>query len=149
MEGIDIQGIVRTAVREFLADLRFQVEPAYKAELQEERRPEHLAEKAEISSAVRVELQRLGVVKAGVLSRGIEADVQRTEDGALVVVEEPGKVTPIRVYLRQFVEQNPEFLQKNVESLECEARLRANAAMVARMAEDIVRVASQPGRGLI
>ena len=38
MEGIDIQGIVRQAVQEFVNNEQAKTEPAHKAELQEERK---------------------------------------------------------------------------------------------------------------
>ena len=81
MEGIDINAIVRQAVQEFVSTEQTRSEPAYKVELADERkRREQLecrlnevveenkrsraqAAEAERSSAVRAELQRLGVAK--------------------------------------------------------------------------------------
>ena len=92
MEGIDIQAIVRQAVQEFVTNEHSKAEPAHKAELQEERkrreqlerrlnelveenkRSRKAAEEAERSSAVRAELQRLGVGKIDIAFRGIFGD---------------------------------------------------------------------------
>ena len=81
MEGIDIQAIVRQAIQEFVTNEQAKSEPAYKVELQEERkrreqlekrlnevvadseRSRKVAAEAERSAAVRAELQRLGVAK--------------------------------------------------------------------------------------
>ncbi len=100
MEGIDVQAIVRQAVQEFVANDQAQKEPAYKAELQEERkrreqlerrlnelveenkRSRKAAEDAERSSTVRAELQRLGVAK-------VDLAFQHRREGGPVVVPSP------------------------------------------------------------
>ena len=78
MEEVDVQAIVRQAIEEFVSQEQVKNEPAYQAELQEERQPpgatgtqaeraDHgeqaqpaAAEEAERSSAVRAELQTAG-----------------------------------------------------------------------------------------
>src|SRR6266403_4751910 len=79
--AVDVTSIVRQAIEEFTQRDRARNEPAYKAELQEERkrreqlerrlnelveenkRSRLLAEEADRSATIRAELQRLGVGK--------------------------------------------------------------------------------------
>ena len=183
MEGIDIQAIVRQAVQEFTNTEKARIEPAYKTELLEERkRREHLerrmnelvaenqrtrkaAEEAERSSAVRAELQRLGVAKIDLAFRAVQDGIVRTEDGRLVGRGESGEV-PVKDYLTDFVNENPEFLPARIAggtgmtatlkapaagrdtvSLE-QIRPGMSAEEMQRVREEIVRVASQTLRGL-
>jgi hypothetical protein len=96
MEGVDIQGIVRQAVQEYVSSEHARSEPVYKAELEEERkrreqlerrlnelveenkRTRKLAQEAERTSAVRAELQRLGVAKIDSGAGRHHADRRRT-----------------------------------------------------------------------
>ena len=183
MEGIDIQGIVRQAVQEFVSSEHARSEPAYKAELEEERkrreqlerrlnelveenkRSRRMAEEAERNSAVRAELQRLGVAKIDLAFKAVQDGIVRTEDGRLVARTETGE-TPIKDYLSAFVAENPEFLPARIaggsgmtatqkapaggrEAVELE-RIRPgmSADEMQRVREEIVRVASQTLRGL-
>jgi len=116
MDGIDIQAIVRQAVQEFTTNEQAKSEPAYKAELEEERRrreqlerrlnemaaenkrSRQIAEEAERSSAVRAELQKLGVAKIDLAYRAVQDGVIRAEDGRLVARGENGQV-PLKEYL--------------------------------------------------
>ncbi len=102
MEGIDIQAIVQQAVQEFVNNEQAKTEPAYKAELQEERKRREQLErrlnelveenkrsrrwrrKPSASSAVRAELQRLGVGKIDLAFKAVQDGIVRTEDGRLV-----------------------------------------------------------------
>ena len=131
MEGIDIQAIVRQAVQEFANNEQAKSEPAYKAELQEERkrreqlerrlnelveenkRSRKMAAEAERSSAVRAELQRLGVAKIDLAFKAVQDGIVRTEDGRLVARGETGE-TPLKDYLTAFVNENPEFLPARI-----------------------------------
>jgi hypothetical protein len=131
MEGLDIQAIVRQAVQEFVSNEQARNEPAYKVELQEERkRREHLesrlneleaenqrsrsiAEEAERSSAVRAELQRLGVAKIDLAFKAVQDGIVRTEEGRLVARNESGEM-PVRDFLTAFVKENPEFLPARI-----------------------------------
>jgi len=183
MEGIDIQGIVRQAVQEFVSSEHARSEPAYKAELEEERkRREQLerrlnelveenkrsrkkADEAERSSAVRAELQRLGVAKVDLAFKAVQDGIVRTEDGRLIARTESGE-TPVKEYLATFVTENPEFLPARIaggtgmtatqkapaasrETVDLE-RIRPgmSAEEMQRVREEIVRVASQTLRGL-
>ena len=101
MEGIDIQAIVRQAVQEYAQQQQQKTEPAYKTELVEERkrreqlerrlnelveenkRSRQVAEEAQRGSAIRAELQRLGVAKVDLAFKAVQDGVVRTEDGRL------------------------------------------------------------------
>jgi hypothetical protein len=182
MEGIDIQSIVRQAVEEYANAETAKSEPAYKAELVEERkrreqlerrlnelveenkRSRQVAQEAERSSAVRAELQRLGVAKVDLAFKAVKDDIVRTEDGRLVVRSETGEV-PAKEYLTSFVNDNPEFLPARIaggtgmtatykapqgprESVDLEKiRPGMSAEEMQRVREEIVRVASQTLRG--
>jgi hypothetical protein len=131
MEGIDVQAIVRQAIQEYANNEQAKSEPAYKAELQEERkRREQMerrlnemaeenkrsrvkAEEAERSSAVRAELQRLGVAKIDLAFKAVQDGIVRGEDGRLVARGEAGEM-PVREYLSAFVKENPEFLPARI-----------------------------------
>ena len=183
MEGTDIQAIVRNTLQEFMSLEQAKSEPAYKAELQEERkRREQLerrlnelveenkrtrkrAEEADRSSAVRAELQRLGVGKIDLAFKAVQDGIVRAEDGRLVARSEAGDV-PVKEYLTAFVNDNPEFLPARIaggsgmtanlkapgagrEAIDIE-RIRPgmSAEEMQRVREEIVRVASQTLRGL-
>jgi hypothetical protein len=123
----DMRVIVRGAIEEFLQVQQTRSEPAYKAELLEERkRREQLerrvnelvdenrrsraqADEAERSSAIRSELQRLGVAKVDLAYKAVKEDIMRTEDGRLTVRTDAGEL-PMREYLARFVIENPELL---------------------------------------
>jgi hypothetical protein len=183
METIDIQAIVRQAVQEFANTEKAKSEPAYKTELLEERkRREHLerrmnelvaenqrsrkaAEEAERSSAVRAELQRLGVSKIDLAFKAVQDGIVRAEDGRLVARGESGEVS-VKDYLSSFVHENPEFLPARIaggtgmtathkapgagrETVSVEQiRPGMSAEEMQRVREEIVRVASQTLRGL-
>jgi hypothetical protein len=183
MEGIDIQAIVRQAVQEFVNGEQAKSEPAYKAELQEEKRrreqmerrlnevveenkkSRRIADEAERSSAVRAELQRLGVAKVDLAFKAVQDGILRGADGRFVARGESGEV-PMKEYLTAFVSENPEFLPARIsggtgmtstlkapasgsEGISIE-RIRPgmNADEMQRVREEIVRVASQTLKGL-
>ena len=183
MEDIDIQGIVRQAIQEFTSAQHANSEPAYKAELLEERkRREQLerrlnelseenkhsrkvAAEAERSSAVRAELQRLGVAKIDLAYRAVQEGIARTEDGRLVARGDSGEMS-VKDYLTAFVNENPEFLPARIAggtgmtatqkapatgrdtvSIE-QIRPGMSAEEMQRVREEIVRVASETLRGI-
>jgi hypothetical protein len=131
MEGIDVQAIVRQAVQEFVNNEHAQNEPAYKAELQEERkrreqmerrlnelveenkRSRKAAEDAERSSTVRAELQRLGVAKIDLAFKAVQDSIVRGPDGRFVARGEAGEM-PVKEYLSGFVSENPELLPARI-----------------------------------
>jgi len=183
MEGIDVQAIVKQAVEAYTASEHAKSEPAYKAELEEERkrreqlerrvnelveenkRSRRTAEEAERGSAVRAELQRLGVAKIDLAFKAVQDGVVRTEDGRLVARGESGEMA-LKDYLASFVSENPEFLPARIaggtgitasfkapapvrETVDLE-RIRPgmSAEEMQRVREEIVRVASQSLKGL-
>jgi len=131
MDGIDIQAIVRQAIQEFVSNEHAKSEPAYKAELQEERkrreqlerrlnevaaeneRSRKMAAEAERSSAIRTELQRLGVAKVDLAFKAVQDGIVRADDGRLVARNEHGEL-PAKDYLAAFVNDNPEFLPARI-----------------------------------
>jgi hypothetical protein len=129
--GSEIRGLIRETIEEYLKREHVKAEPAYKAELLEERkRREQLehrvneliqenersrkqAEEAERSASIRAELQRLGVAKVDLAFKAVKEDIYRTEDGRLVGRGEQGE-TSLKEYLSQFVRENPEFLPARI-----------------------------------
>lgn len=131
MEGVDVQTIVRQAIQEFATHEQSKSEPAYKAELEEERRrreqlerrlnevvaenkrSRQVAEEADRNSSIRAELQRLGVAKIDLAFKAVKDGIVRAEDGHLVARGENGEL-PVKEYLTAFVTENPEFLPARI-----------------------------------
>jgi hypothetical protein len=127
----DVRGMIRNVIEEFLTTERRKAEPAYKAELLEERkRREQLerqvnelveenqkakkfAEESDRNAQIRAELQRLGVTKVDLAHKAIKDDIQRTPDGTLVARTSEGELTA-KEYLAKFVQENPEFLPARI-----------------------------------
>lgn len=128
---VDVQGIVQQAVQEYMRQDVSRKEPAYKTELQEERkrreqlerrvnelveenrRSRQVAEEAERSTTIRGELQKLGVSKVDLAYRAVQSDIYRSEDGKLLARTPQGD-SSAGDYLRQFVAENPEFLPARI-----------------------------------
>ena len=126
----DVRDIVRQAIEEFVRGEHRKSEPAYKAELQEERkRRESLegrlnqlveenrkaraaAEEADRNSQIRAELQRLGVSKIDLAFRAVKDEVVRLDDGRLQGKGPENK--SLQEYLSQFVQENPELLPARI-----------------------------------
>ncbi len=132
MEGpIDVQTIVQQAIDEYMRKDSARREPAYKTELQEERRRREqlekrmnelveenkrsraLAEEAQRNATIRTELQKLGVAKVDLAFKAVQDGIVRTEDGRLVARGENGDI-PVSEYLTGFVQENPEFLPARI-----------------------------------
>jgi hypothetical protein len=131
VEQPELRSIVRGVIEEFVQAERAKAEPAYKAELMDERKrredlerrvnelvqenqaSRRIAEEAERSSSVRAELQRLGVAKVDLAYRVVKDDIQRNDDGRLFAKTGQGEV-PARDYLVQFVQDNPELLPARI-----------------------------------
>jgi hypothetical protein len=127
MEKPDVQTIVQQAINEYMRQDTARLEPAYKTELQEERRRREqlekrlnemadenkkaraVAEEAQRGGAIRSELQRLGVVKVDLAFRAVQDHIMRTEDGRLTAGNQP-----MSEYLTEFVQENPEFLPARI-----------------------------------
>ncbi|HJZ98190.1 MAG TPA: hypothetical protein VKE70_16885 [Candidatus Solibacter sp.] len=129
--AVDVTSIVRQAIEEFTQRDQAKNEPAYKAELQEERRrreqlerrlnelveenrlSKQIAEEAQTGSTIRAELQRLGVAKVDLAFRAVREDIVRAEDGRLIARGEGGEMG-VKDYLANFVNSNPEFLPARI-----------------------------------
>lgn len=127
----ELRSVIRNVIDEFLHAQQAKTEPAYQAELVEERKrreqleqrvnelvvenkkSQRLAEEAQKQAAIRAELQRLGVGKIDLAFRAVRDDVRRKEDGHLVAKSEEGEL-PLRQYLEQFVSNNPELLPARI-----------------------------------
>jgi len=130
-EPINVQTIVQQAIDEYMRKDSARREPAYKTELQEERRrreqlekrmnelveenkrSRQIAEEAQRNAAIRGELQKLGVMKVDLAFKAVQDGVVRTEDGRLVVRNDGGE-QPVSEYLASFVQENPEFLPARI-----------------------------------
>jgi ribosomal protein S18 len=128
---VDVRSVIREAITEFVSAEREKAEPAYKAELVEERRrreelerrlndvveenrrSRQLAEELDRQGKIRNELQRLGVAKVDLAFKAVKDDIQRTTDGRLVARSGQDEMDA-REYLSQFVSENPEFLPARI-----------------------------------
>ena len=128
---VDVQSLVRQAVEEYTRTQQAKAEPAYRVELQEERkrreqlerrvndlieenkRSRQIADEAERSAAIRAELQRLGVGKIDLAFKAVKDDIARTDEGRLIARTESGEVA-LKDYLTSFVNSNPEFLPARI-----------------------------------
>ena len=122
--GNEIRSVVQAVIQEFVKAEQSRAEPAYKTELLDERkrretleqrvnelvaenqRARAIAEEAERNSAIRTELQRLGVAKVDLAYKAVRDDVYRNEDGRLL--GQGG--AELGEYLTRFVNDNPELL---------------------------------------
>src|SRR5580698_296488 len=130
-DGTELRSLIRGVIEEFVHSEQVKAEPAYKVELLDERKPREdlekrvndlvqenvhsrrLAEEADRSSSVRSELQRLGVAKVDLAYRAVRDDVHRSDDGQLIARNGPEEL-PLRDYLMQFVQENPELLPARI-----------------------------------
>jgi hypothetical protein len=130
-QRLDVPSLVRQTVEEFTRAQQAKTEPAYKTELQEERKrreqlerrvndlieenkqSRRMAEEAERSAAIRAELQRLGVGKVDLAFKAVKDDIARSEDGRLVAKTDAGDIG-MKDYLAGFVNANPEFLPARI-----------------------------------
>ena len=179
--GTDVRSLIRGVIEEFVKAEQVKAEPAYKAELIDERRrreelenrvnelvkenqrTRQVAEEAERSASIRTELQRLGVAKIDLAYKAVKDDVQRTEDGRLTARGEEGEV-PLRDYLAQFVQDNPELLPARIaggSGMGSGSKATASTSAVdlekirpgmseedlAKVRQEIARVAGQALRG--
>src|SRR5277367_2873128 len=114
-EENDIRAVVTSVMQEFLggqAELaeerkrRESLEQRVNELVSENQKARMAAEAADRSSAIRTELQKLGVAKVELAYRAVKDDVYRSEDGRLMA--QGG--ADIREYLTTFVNENPELL---------------------------------------
>jgi hypothetical protein len=166
----DIRAIVQSVMQEFLGGQGELLEERRKRESLEQRVNELVtenqkartaAEAADRSSAIKAELQKLGVAKVDLAYKAVKDDVYRSEDGRLMA--QGG--ADIREYLTQFVNENPELLparlsggsgasagQRGVPSgsgIDLDMiRPGMSAEDRERVRQEIARVASQTLRGV-
>ncbi len=129
----DVQTIVQQAISEFMKQDTAKREPAYKTELQEERRRREqlekrlnemaeenararaIADEAQRAAAIRAELQRLGVVKVDLAYKAVQDGIVRTDDGRVVAKgDSDAGEKPLTEFLAGFVQENPEFLPARI-----------------------------------
>ena len=128
---MDIPSLVRQVAEELTRAQQAKSEPAYRTELQEERkrreqlerrvndlveenkRSRQVAEEAERGATIRAELQRLGVNKVDLAFKAVKDDIGRTEDGRLIAKTEAGDLG-WKEDLSGFVNANPEFLPARI-----------------------------------
>ncbi len=131
-ETVDVQQIVQQAINEYVRQDSAKREPAYKTELQEERRRREqlekrlnemaeenskaraIADEAQRAGAIRSELQRLGVVKVDLAYKAVQDGIVRTEDGRVVARDSETGDKPLGEFLSGFVQENPEFLPARI-----------------------------------
>jgi hypothetical protein len=127
----ELRSVIRSVIDEFMRAEQVRSEPAYKTELVEERRRreqleqrvnelagenklnKQIAEEAEKQAAVRAELQRLGVAKIDLAFRAVRGEIRRKDDGRLIATADQGEM-PLREYLAQFINENPELLPARI-----------------------------------
>lgn len=128
----DLRSAVREALHDYMTMEQAKAEPAYKAELveersrredlerrlnelvQENRRTKAQADEAERSSSVRAELQRLGVTKLDLAYKAVKDEIVRRPEGRLVAQTHDGELS-VREYLQRFVNENPELLPARIQ----------------------------------
>jgi hypothetical protein len=126
---IEVRDVVRQALEEFVRGEHQKSEPAYKAELEDERRRRESlevrlnqlveenrktraqAEEADRNSQIRSELQKLGVAKVDLAFRAVKDDIVRTDDGRLQTRDRDNSM---QEYLAKFVQENPELLPARI-----------------------------------
>lgn len=127
---LDIRDVVRQTLEEFIKGEHQKAEPAYQAELQDERRRrENLetrlnqlveenrktraqAEETDRNSQIRSELQKLGIAKVDLAYKAVKDDIIRAEDGRLQARGPENK--SLQDYLAGFVQENPELLPARI-----------------------------------
>ncbi len=130
-EPMNVQAIIRQAIDEYMQQDTARREPAHQTELAEERRRRESlerrvnelveenkrsrldADEAHRASAIRGELQKLGVAKVELAYRAVQSGIVRTDDGRLVARGESGEQA-VSEYLAGFVHENPEFLPARI-----------------------------------
>jgi hypothetical protein len=130
-DPVNVQTIVQQAVDEYMRQDTARREPAYKTELQEERRRREQLEKrvnelveenkrsraaadeAQRSTNIRAELHKLGVAKVDLAYKAVQDAIVRADDGHLVARGDGGDQS-IAEFLAGFVHDNPEFLPARI-----------------------------------
>jgi hypothetical protein len=126
---LEVRDVVRQALEEFVRGEHQKSEPAYKAELEDERRRRESlevrlnqlveenrktraqAEETDRNSQIRSELQKLGVAKVDLAFRAVKDEIVRSEDGRLLARDHDNSMQD---YLAKFVQENPELLPARI-----------------------------------
>jgi hypothetical protein len=129
-QQVEVRDLVRQTIQEFVQAEQRKAEPAYKAELQDERKRREslegrlnqlveenrkaraMADEADRNSQIRSELQRLGVAKMELAFRAVKDEIVRAEDGRLQARGPEAK--SLQDYLAGFVQENPELLPARI-----------------------------------
>jgi|SRR5579872_128006 len=160
-EPADVREIVRTVMAEMGFAERASLEKKVNELIAENQRARAAAEAAERSSAIRAELQKLGVAKVDLAYRAVKDEIHRGEDGRLVA----NGGSELKEYLAQFVGENPELLPARMTGgsgasngeRDAEAggsvdlsRIRPgmNAEEMDRARQEVARVAARTLRGI-
>lgn len=170
--GADLKSAIREAIQEYIAAEQTKAEPAYKAELVEERkRREELerrvnelvqenhttraaADEAQRNATIRTELQRLGVNKVDLAYKAVKDDIVRNASGQMAARTPNGEVG-VREYLEQFVQENPELLPARIsggsgvsgpQRPAASASVDINKIRPGMSAEDLARVREEIAR---
>lgn len=154
----DLREVVRAVIEEF-AGVK-SLEARVNELAAENQRAREKAETAERASAIRAELQRLGVAKIDLAYRAVKDDIYRSEDGRLMA--QSG--AEMRDYLAEFVGENPELLPARVSggsgassgsrgpergAVEIDKiRPGMSAEELDRVRQEVARVAQQTLRGM-
>jgi len=158
VENAELRSVVRAVIEEF-AGVK-TLEARVNELVAENARAKAKAEEAERSSAIRAELQKMGVMKIELAYRAVKDDIYRGEDGRLLA--QGGQ--ELRDYVAQFVTENPELLPARVSGgsgasagergaersgVELDKiRPGMSAEEMDRVRQEVARVAQQTLRGL-
>jgi hypothetical protein len=131
--------------------------------IEENRKSRAVAEELDRGATIRAELQRLGVAKIDLAYKAVKDEIRRTDDGRLVAATSDGELGA-KEYLSRFVVENPELLPARVAGGSGATPVQRNSVSgtvdlntikpgmssedLARVREEIARVASQAMRGL-
>lgn len=123
----ELKPLLQSALEEYFSSQNKRTEPAYKAELEDERRRREAlearvnelveenrrsrmaAESLERETLIKSELQRHGVAKVDLAYKALKDEVERGEDGSLLIRSANGW-RPYQERIPQFLDENPEFL---------------------------------------
>jgi hypothetical protein len=175
----DIRGMIREAIADVLREQqeaasqeqlaaertqRETLEQRLNELIEENRRSRAKAEESERHSAIRAELERLGVAKVELAFRAVKDDIIRTEGGGLAA-RRGDTAEDLPNYLQRFLDENPELLparmsggsgqlqgsraEKEMSRVDLD-RIQPgmSAEELERVRQEIVRVANQAFRGM-
>lgn len=107
---------------------REQLEKRLNELVEENRQSKQLAEQTERFSAIKSQLQQLGVAKVELAFRAVRDDISCGEDGRLYARGEDGSNVAVQDFLSQWVAANPEFKPARIAGGTGSAPSRSTAA---------------------